>query len=204
MEKPLETAWVGLKLGGVEPQRINRVGQTVWARLMEFQIWLPLAGSVALSFCGGRAHKKTMASASTSACEKSAPQLLPWCWSIQFLPVCLQCWSSEGVSPVNRYVGPLRGTAWESNSYCFLSFNVHCFSQPEVMRNYLPGTGTLGCGVWCGVGTPCFNISLPICMCHSGNRTRPFHVSAPLTSLDVVFNSVVVELSFSSIFGSSE
>ena len=29
MEKPLETAWVGLKVGGAEPQGISRVGQTV-------------------------------------------------------------------------------------------------------------------------------------------------------------------------------
>ncbi|KAF6119762.1 hypothetical protein HJG60_010173 [Phyllostomus discolor] len=39
-------------------------------------MWLPLAGSVALSFCGGRAHKGTVASASTSACEEICPSAI--------------------------------------------------------------------------------------------------------------------------------
>ena len=45
MEKQL--GWAA-KLGGVESQGISRVGQTVLARLIEFQIWHPPAGSVAL------------------------------------------------------------------------------------------------------------------------------------------------------------
>ena len=35
-------------MGGAEPQGICRAGQTVLARVMEFQVWYPPAGSVAL------------------------------------------------------------------------------------------------------------------------------------------------------------
>ena len=48
MEKPLLTAVVS-PVGGIEPQGISRVGQTVLARLMESQIWNQLASSVTLS-----------------------------------------------------------------------------------------------------------------------------------------------------------
>ena len=59
MEKQL--GWA-LKLGGTEPQRISRVGQTVLARLMESQIRHQLAGSV-----WGGFRKGTMASACLDA-----------------------------------------------------------------------------------------------------------------------------------------
>ena len=55
MEKPLLTAWVGHKLGGTVPQGISRMGQIVLARLMEPQIRLLPAISVALC---GRAQKR--------------------------------------------------------------------------------------------------------------------------------------------------
>ena len=46
----------------------TRIGQTMIARLMEFQIWCPTARSVV-----GGLRKGTMASASTSVWEKAAP-----------------------------------------------------------------------------------------------------------------------------------
>ena len=63
------------KLGGAEPQGICRAGQTVLARVMEFQVWYPPAGSVALWGKGFR--KETVASAHLSVWEKAVPQLSP-------------------------------------------------------------------------------------------------------------------------------
>ena len=76
------------KLGGAESLGLTRAGQIVLARLMEFQIWHQLAGTMR-----GGCRKGTMASAhldantSVSPCVPLVPfKLLPWCWS------------SEGVS----------------------------------------------------------------------------------------------------------
>ena len=52
MEKQL--GWA-CKLAGMEPLGISKVGQTVLARLMEFQIWHQPAGSMAL--CGEVSEK---------------------------------------------------------------------------------------------------------------------------------------------------
>ena len=59
MEKQL--GWV-CKLGGAEYLEISNVGQIVVARLMEFQIWHQLAGSMRQRF-----RKATMASAHLDA-----------------------------------------------------------------------------------------------------------------------------------------
>ena len=61
-------------LGGVEPQGNSRVGQTVFTRLIESQIWhlVQLFGSV-----WGGFRKGTMASAYLSVWEKAVAQLLP-------------------------------------------------------------------------------------------------------------------------------
>ena len=48
MEKPLLTDEWACKLGGMEPQGISRMGQTVLARLMEYQIWHQPVGFVSL------------------------------------------------------------------------------------------------------------------------------------------------------------
>ena len=49
MEKQLGWAY---KLGGMEPWRISRVGQTVLARVIESQIWHPLASSAGGGWVG--------------------------------------------------------------------------------------------------------------------------------------------------------
>ena len=110
---------------------------------------------------------------------------------------------SEYVSPC---VGSLRGTAWGSNNFSHQP-NPHWFLQPEVVGTYLPGTGTLGWGAWCGVGTS-WSSDIPpkflstICGC----GTSPFCLCVPLASLNecAFFNSTVVRLPFNSISESSE
>ena len=103
-------------------------------------------------------------------------------------------------------VGSLRGTAWGSSSF-FCQFKLHWFLQPKVMGTYLPVTGTLGWGAWCGAGTPPSQDILPeFLSTTSGCGTRPFHICAPPTDLDGYgfFNSVVVRLPFNSISDGSE
>ena len=102
--------------------------------------------------------------------------------------------------------GSLRGTAWGPRSF-FHRLNLCWFLQPEVVGTYLPGTGTLGWGAWCGAGTPCsWDIPPKFLSTTCGCGTSPFHVCAPSTSLDGCgfFNSTGVRLPFNSISGSAE
>ena len=71
MEKPLEIAWVGLKVCVAGSQGITRVEQAVWARLME-----TLIGHLPASSMEGGPRKGTMASASTSFWKKAVPPAL--------------------------------------------------------------------------------------------------------------------------------
>lgn len=99
------------KLNGAGSQGINRAGWSVWASLMESQIWHPPVGPV-----GGGLSKETMSFASTSARKRAAPLALvlmsdnavPLCISLKLLP---QCWSSKWVILVSPCVGPLRASA---------------------------------------------------------------------------------------------
>ena len=76
------------------------------------------------------------------------------------------------------------------------------FLQPEVVGTYLPGTGTLGWGAWCGAGTPRSRIFIH----HTWVRDQPVLICAPPTRLDGCgfFNSIVVRLPFNSISADSE
>ena len=87
-------------MGGTKPQGIFRAVQTVLARLMESQLWNPLAGSGSL---GGGFRKGTMPS-SLLVWEKTVP---PFLMSDTSVPPCMplvpfealpQCWSSCGVN----------------------------------------------------------------------------------------------------------
>ena len=76
------------------------------------------------------------------------------------------------------------------------------FLQPEVVGTYLPGTGTLGWGAWCGAGTPHSQDIPPgfLSTTHGGG-TSLFYVSVLPTSLDGCgyFNSVLFRLPFNLI-----
>ena len=161
----------------------------------------------------GRGFRKGTASAHISVWERAVPQLLPWCQTLQFLPVCHWCLSNccpdaraqrEWVC-VSPCVGSLRGTVWGSSSF-FHRLNPHWFLQPEVVGTYLPGTGTLGWGAWCGAGTPC-SLDSPSEFSRTTREwgTSLFCICAPPASLDGCgfFNSVVVRLPFNSIFAGS-
>ena len=150
------------------------------------------------------------------------------CTPLVLLKPPAQCQSPEGVS-LSRWVcvcmrnthkrsGPhththtwryqihLRGTAWSSRSF-FHWLNLCWSLQPEVVGTYLHGIGTLGWGglVWGWDSLLLRNPSEFLSTTH-GCGTSPFHVYAPPTSLDGCgfFNSIVVRLSFNSIFVSSE
>ena len=82
------------------------------------------------------------------------------------------------------------GTAWDSRSFSH-RLNPHSFLQPEVVGTYLPGTGTLGWGAWCGPGTPCsWDIPLDLYSPHLSIR--------PACSMSLFFLPVTVLL-FSSM-----
>ena len=106
---------------------------------------------------------------------------------------------------IRPFVSSLRGTAWTSRSF-FHQLSPHWFLQPEVMRTYLPSTGTLGLGVLFGARIPhSKDIPSKFLSTTAVYGTSPFHVSTPPTSLDGCgfFNSVVVRLPFNLISDSS-
>ena len=102
----------------------------------------------------GRLRKGTMGSANTSALEKAVSQLLPWCWTIQFLSICLCCLPiychTSGAQRewvrVNLFMNPLRGMALDSSSFCFPLPQFLLTLRSEVVDTYLSWTGTLGWG----------------------------------------------------------
>ena len=73
-------------MGGMEPQGISRVGQIVFARLMESQIPHPPAGFVDL---WGKGSEKRL-----SVWMIAVPQLSPGCQILLFLLICHWCLSS--------------------------------------------------------------------------------------------------------------
>ena len=103
-------------------------------------------------------------------------------------------------------MGSFKGSAWSSRSF-FHWLNPCWVLQPEVMGTYLPGTGMLSSGAWCGPRTPCsWDVPPKFLSTTCGHGTSPFRICAPPTSLDgcSFFNSIVVRLPFNSIFDSSE
>ena len=103
-------------------------------------------------------------------------------------------------------MGSLRETAWDSQRFFHQLYPCRVL-QPDVMETYLPGTGTLGSGCWCGAGTPrSQDIPPEFLSTTHGCRTSPFHNSAPPTSLNECdfFNFVVVRLPFNPISDSSK
>ena len=104
------------------PQRITRVGQTVWARLMGSLTWNLPAGTVALS--GEGSEKEQCPLLALPVGRKLSSSSRPDARQFNFSPVDSDAlhllplhWSSEGVS-VRMCVGPLRGTVWDSSSFC--------------------------------------------------------------------------------------
>ena len=119
--------------------------------------------------CEGELIKGTMASASISVWEKAAPQLHPWCWTIQFHPLpnihgafklLSQHWSSERLCQLR---GPTRHTAvvqtFVSDSTlqrrkpvllrkmtAFKSGLVNKQDEPGVARSIVPGSKRSG--IW--------------------------------------------------------
>ena len=72
MEKPLETAWVGLKVGWGEVSLIHHGGASSVSQVDRVSDMVP-----ACQLCGRGLRKGTVVSASPSVWEKAAPQLSP-------------------------------------------------------------------------------------------------------------------------------
>ena len=111
-----------------------------------------LCGSVALQGGGGggRVRKGTLASACLD--NKHFSFSLYTTGALQAAALVLELRGGES-EYVSLCVGFLKGTAWGSSSF-FHGLNPCWFLQPEVVGTYLPGTGTLSPGAWCGAGTP--------------------------------------------------
>ena len=100
----------------------------------------------------------------------------------------------------------VKETTWGARSF-FHWLSQHWFLKPEAVETYLPGTGIMGWGTWCGAGTPqSWDIPPEFLSTIRGWGTSLFCVCAPPTSLDGCgfFNSVVVTLPLSSISDSFE
>ena len=142
MEKQL--VWA-CKSGRVESMGISKAGQTVLARLIQSQIWHQSASSVREG-----TRKRTIASAhldarylslplhTTGAPQVATPVPEPRGRECELLSLC---------------VGSLRETAWGSRNF-FHQLNPCWVLQSEVVVSFLPGTGSLRWGAWCGAGTP--------------------------------------------------
>ena len=103
-------------------------------------------------------------------------------------------------------MGPLRGTAWASNSF-FHQLQLYWFLQLEVVRTYLPGTRTLSWSSRYGAWTPgSQDIPPEFVSTTSVSGTSLFSVCTPPASLNRCnfFNSIVVRLLFNSISDASE
>ena len=105
-----------------------------------------------------------------------------------------------GFAYVKDPAGPLNGVSQISSCF-FHCPNPHWILQPEVMRIYLPSTGTLGCAVWPGARITPFQdippnfylprvnveppiLPLPLCAIPSIHLSACFLVSTPPASLD--------------------
>ena len=111
-----------------------------------------------------------------SPCTAQVPfKLLPWCWSSEIMSL-------------NKSVCDLVKRNCLGHRSFFHWLNPCWFLQPEVMGTYLPGSGTLGWGAWCGAGTP-GSWDIPPIFSYStcGFGTSPFSVFASPTSLDGFF-----------------
>ena len=120
----------------VEPLWISKVGHTVLARSMESQIWHQPTSSVELGHSKG-----TMT---------TGPDARHFSLSLY----------ATGALQAATLVLELRGSESEEVSFCVIpqeellgdpvASSTCQFSQPEVVGTYLPGTGILGWGDWCG------------------------------------------------------
>ena len=203
--KAIGKTWVGLKIGwaialvnhwGV----VNCVRHIHWVSDMAPSCWLCGSAMVAL-------RKGTMVLASISFWDKTVPQLLPWIQTIQlypyvsgvFLSVAPMMEPKGSQSKLRLCVGPLRGIAYGSSSFCLPQPQSSWFLQPEVMGTSLHGTGTLGWGPDMGLGCLTPQISILIFICHMWVLDQPvLPLSASFQSqCSFFFNSIVVRLLFS-------
>ena len=168
-------------------------------RFIETHIWCSPAASMGKVFSKG-----TMTSANPSVWKKTAlplvPWRTPWCWTIQFLPICL-C-DFPAVAPALKLIGS------ESKKVCVWAFKkelpgapgIFCFPQPQfwwflqpqIMGTSLPGLDPWARGLGMGLlslapqeGTLQPRYASQFLSATDECVTSPFCTSALPTSLDV-------------------
>ena len=188
MEKHLE--WVH-KLNGAES--LPRVGQTVLARLLESQVWHPPVSFVALCREGQ---------------NRGNGLCLPWCSTLQFLPIYHWCLSSCYPS-----AGAQKESIWVGDSVCgFFKRNCLGFQNVLSLIQSLLGFAARSCGdlpswhwnpgllglVWWGWDSLLPSIPPEFLSTTCGCGTNPLHISILPTCLNGFgfFNSVAVRLPF--------
>ena len=185
-------------MDGTELQGISRAGQTVLARLTEFQIWHLPASSVALpTFLSGRSCLPALALMPTTSVPPSMP-LVPF-------KLLLWCWNSEGVSLGKFMCGFFKSNCLELQKFLLPTQHLLIFAARSY-GPYLNGTGILGWGPCVGLGPLTPEISLPNFSTTWVCGTSPFCIFTPPTSLDRCgfFNFVVGRLLFNLISAGCE
>ena len=142
-------------MGGVEPQEITRVGQTVRVRLIISDIVAAcqLCEWVAQKSCNSLCQPFSLEESCLPALALMSHSSVPPYMPLVLFKLLPRCCSSEGVS-LSLCMGPLRGLPGKLVVSVFHSLIPHWFSQIEVIGTYLPGTGILGWGPFVGLGPP--------------------------------------------------
>ena len=159
MEKPLETVGWAQKLGGAGPQRMTRVGQTVWARLTESQIWYPPTSSMALYVEGSEMEQWYLLAllSERKLSPSSHPEdRQPISSHMSLMPFNLLslCWISEEVSLSKSVHRPFKRNYLLLQKFLYSTASMPTGFYSQKLWRHIPGTGTLGLGSWCGAGTP--------------------------------------------------
>ena len=109
------------RLSATESHGISRVWQTLLTMLIKSQIWHPASSVVLCGEDSANGHGLCPPFCLRETCL----QLLPWCQTLHYLPVChwylSNCYPSAGAQREWVWVSPcvdsLRGTAWDSRNF---------------------------------------------------------------------------------------
>ena len=183
MEKPLETAWVGLRVGwdtasGNHQSGVNSVSQVGGISAI----------APACQLCGseGRTQKRNNGLCQHFSLGESCPPVLavmldnsvPPYMSLMPFNLLPPCWNLEGGVQASQCAGPLRGAVWDSSSFCL--------PQPQSLLVFIAinyGT-SWDCSPGLGLLTP--QLSFLIFIRHMWCGTSP-SASPPLLPVSLWF-----------------
>ena len=183
-------AWWSSKLSGASSQGITRARLAALDRLMDAQIWC-----LSDSCMEGFSEKKRWLLLALFFCHKAALNLLPLCQTIQSLPTCpwwlLSCFQSLWVQ-VSPSTDPLRRTAWDYRSLHFPEPRSPPVFTARSYGDFSSWPWNPGDDVWMKPLTPQGGTPQQRCPSQFLSATHqcgtsPFHLSTPLSSLEVSF-----------------